>query len=145
MKCLLLHCRAFRYKLDHPTAVADSIDNVAIKAEYENAAVVFIAVEAADALDLLRDATIDIHKFANKCNASIIIINPFAHLSSGLAGSTLAKELLTALVARLTSTMELPIAYTGFGWYKSFMTDVEGHSCSQAFRSYFSGHKDPHV
>lgn len=135
MKCLLLHCKSFSYRLDHPTPVADS-DVDKQDDHFSDALVVFVAAEKKDDIEMARKAAQDILAVQATVKAATIVINPFAHLSSELAKPSLAREVLKELTQSLEVSSPIPVVYTSFGWYKEFTTDVHGHGQSQLFRSY---------
>ncbi len=134
MKCLLLHCRNFSYKFDHATQVAEKNDKR--EDSFENAMVVFVAAEKSDENEIIEAAVKEITNLAQNVKAEKIIINPFSHLTSSLAPSNKALELIKNLVLNLKEKSNLEVVYTSFGWYKSFSMDVFGHDGSQEFREF---------
>ncbi|MFA6322335.1 MAG: threonyl-tRNA synthetase editing domain-containing protein [Candidatus Buchananbacteria bacterium] len=135
MHLLLLHCKEFSYKLDHPTPIADR--NVFEKvSNYQNALVVFVAIEKGDKGEKVDRAILEIIKLADTLKIEKIIINPFAHLSSTLAPAEQAREFSQLISDKLKEKTKLSIIYTSFGWYKSFVMDVFGHSNSQTWREF---------
>jgi len=135
MKCLLLHCGSFHYKLDHPTPAADK-NVLEHENAYENALIAFIAAERGDDVRCIQKASGDIVSLATKVGAGSIVINPFAHLSANLGKPDEARVNLEALAQLIETQTEMPVHYTSFGWYKSFGMEVLGHGDSQVFRSY---------
>jgi threonyl-tRNA synthetase len=135
MKILCLHCQDFSYVLDHPTAVAE-LNVEKNKANYKEALVVFITVEASDNSEKINSVAKEIRKLARKAETQCILLNPFSHLSTTLAPAELAKHLLKLLLDRLVETTDGEVIYTSFGWYKSFLLDVYGHDNSQVFREF---------
>lgn len=135
MKCLLLHCRTFHYKLHHPTAEAEP-DAEGREEVFRNALVVFVAVESGDAHRQVVRAAKDFRRSARRCGTTQIVVNPFVHLTVRPEGPARARELGHELVEAAGSDASLDVAYTSFGWYKEFSVDAYGHANSQLFRGY---------
>lgn len=132
MKLLCLHADRFGYRFDHPTAGADE-HRVGESAEFDEALVVFVAVEPGDEEKVHRAAK-EVRHLAHRCGAPRIVVNPFVHLTADPAAPDEAHEHAEALSGRLAETFDGEVSYTSFGWYKSFRIDVRGDEHSQAFR-----------
>ena len=136
MKLLILDCRTFEYKLDHKTPVGEEIMPEMAQNKYSNPLVIFTAIEDRDEDSEITKVAKDIRKIARANKSEVVIVNPFAHLSSNLAKPEKAVELLIKLTDRLKECPDFKTTRSVFGWYKQFTVDVKGHSNSQIYREY---------
>jgi threonyl-tRNA synthetase len=100
---------------------------------YEEALVVFLAVERADD-DKINHAAKEIRHVARRAGVKRIVINPFVHLTSDPAPPAEAHHDAKRLTARLEETFDGEVIFTSFGWYKAFRIDVRGDDASMFFR-----------
>jgi threonyl-tRNA synthetase len=136
MRLLILDCNKFEYKLDHKTPVGEDVRAEMIEKYFNDVLVVFAAAEDKDDPVIIEKAALDINKLAKLNKSSLIIINPFAHLSSRLAKPQKAIRILDELVDKLKEKKEINSIRGIFGWYKQFVIDVKGHDNSQVYREY---------
>jgi threonyl-tRNA synthetase len=132
MKLLCLHAERFGYTFDHRT-IGGERHAVGAHSEFEDALVVFVAVEPGDATKV-NHAAKEVRHAARRARAARVVVNPFVHLTDAPASSDEAAEVSKALGARLEESFEGEVAYTSFGWYKAFRIDVRGDEHSQIFR-----------
>lgn len=136
MKLLILDCSHFEYKLDHKTSVGENIAASESSGIYTDPLVIFTAVEAQDSEEVIGLAAKDITKIALKNKSRVVIVNPFAHLSSHLAKADKAITFLAMLTTELQKCNGFKTIKSVFGWYKQFRIDVKGHENSQIYREY---------
>jgi threonyl-tRNA synthetase len=137
VRCLLVHCRSFSYRLDHATPVAEP--GVEGSGEsFADALVAFTAIEPDDSSQVTRAARA-IRRQAGRADAAIIVLNPFVHLTATPARPDEAVAVGRRLLARLRDSAAIPVEYTSFGWSKSFQLDALGHHDSQVFREFRAG------
>lgn len=137
MRILLIHSDHLKYKTKSKTRIAEKIDEEKKKGEFQNALVVFTAVEKEDeekADQVVDSAAMEIMEVFNQLKADSIVIYPYAHLSSSLASPSGAKKILKNLEIKLSSK-KLPVSRVPFGWYKSFEISCKGHPLSELSRS----------
>jgi threonyl-tRNA synthetase len=132
VKLLCLHANTFRYRFDHPTPGADEHE-AGEEADFEEALVVFVAVEPGDE-DKINHAAKEVRHLARRADVKRIVVNPFVHLTSEPAQPGEAHEDSERLAERLRETFDGEVAYTSFGWYKAFRIDVRGDEASMFFR-----------
>lgn len=133
MRVLLLHAERFSYT---PTKKAVSqAEEVGGSYSAENALVAFTTVEEGDGEETLHKAADDIAEQAAKVKASVVVVYPYAHLSSNLAPLAEARSLLDRL-SRLLEGRGLAVHKAPFGWYKAFEIKVHGHPIAELSRSY---------
>lgn len=136
MRLLIFDCKKFGYSLHHRTESAEEVPEGLASQAYENALVIFAAVEAGDSENAVLKAVRDIRRIARRNNSKLVVINPFAHLSPALADTSVAVALLDDFAARLRERADFSVVRGIFGWYKEFSIDVNGHRNSQFYREY---------
>ena len=137
MRILLIHSDYLKYKTKSKTKIAEKIDDNKKEGMYENALVVFTAVEKDDETDMdsvVENAINEIKDVFGKVGAEIVVIYPYAHLSSSLSSPEAAKTILTNMEAGLEE-MGLNVKRVPFGWYKSFEVSCKGHPLSELSRT----------
>ncbi|MCD6370024.1 MAG: threonine--tRNA ligase [Thermoplasmata archaeon] len=97
------------------------------KERFKECLVAFISVEKGDK-SIIEKAKEEIVNVAEKVNADKIILYPYAHLSSNLADSNEAMEVLKSLESMLSN---YEVHRAPFGWYKSFVISCKGHPLSE--------------
>jgi threonyl-tRNA synthetase len=136
MRLLILDSNKFKYKLNHKTKVGEEVSEEEFEQDYNNPLTIFITIEEKDAKDMLERVEKDIVKIASENNSQLILLNPFAHLSSKLAKPELAIKLLDQLYEKLIKYKQFKVIRSVFCWYKEFLIDVKGHNNSQIYREY---------
>ena len=137
MRILLIHSDHLKYQTKSKTRIAEEIDEEKKKGQFENALVVFTAVEKEDEKNptaVVDNAVKEIMDVAEKVKAENVVIYPYAHLSSSLGAPKIAKEILANMESALLS-QNLPASRVPFGWYKAFEVSCKGHPLSELSRS----------
>src|SRR5664280_3223470 len=106
MRILLIHSDYLKYKTKSKTRIAEKIEDDKKEGLYENALVVFTAVEKEDETDMdtvVENAVNEIEDVFGKVGAKVVAIYPYAHLSSSSVSYThlRAHETVLDLVCRL--------------------------------------------
>ena len=107
---------------------------------YEECLVAFISVEEGDS-SLLHKAVDEIEDVAKKVNAERIVLYPYAHLSSKLAGASEAMDVLRNLEEEMEKR-GYEVHRAPFGWYKSFVISCKGHPLSELSKEIKSEEKE---
>ncbi|MCD6275639.1 MAG: threonine--tRNA ligase [Thermoplasmata archaeon] len=107
---------------------------------YEECLVAFISVEEGDS-SLLHKAVDEIEDVAKKVNAERIVLYPYAHLSSNLAGASEAMDVLRNLEEEMKKR-GYEVHRAPFGWYKSFVISCKGHPLSELSKEIKSEEKE---
>lgn len=136
MKNLIFFCNTFTYKLDHTTLVAEKYGEVGDFENFKDVLVVFSTVESSDTSGITTEVAKDIRKIARKNGSKIIVINPFAHLSSSLASPESAIKILNEISEKINKENEFTVKRLHFGWYKEFDFNISGKENTQIFREY---------
>jgi threonyl-tRNA synthetase len=140
MRALLIHADKFEYKSKSATKVAEELpEDDPKKHKSKEALVVFCTVESRDTevQALAESASSDILDVFRKVEAERIVLYPYAHLSSDLAGPALAIEVLKATEDAIRAA-DVEVHRAPFGWYKSFEIGCKGHPLSELSRDYTS-------
>ena len=137
MRILLIHSDYLKYKTKSKTRIAEEIEDNKKEGVYENALVVFTAVEKEDEVDMetvVENAINEINDVFGKVGAKTVAIYPYAHLSSSLSAPDAAKKILTNMEIGLEK-LGLNVKRVPFGWYKSFEISCKGHPLSELSRT----------
>jgi threonyl-tRNA synthetase len=137
MRILLIHSDHLKYQTKSKTRIAEEITEEKKKGEFDNALVVFTAVEKEDEKNLtevVEKAAQEIADVTDQVNPDNVVIYPYAHLSSSLGSPDTAKQVLKDLESQLEA-MDLLVFRVPFGWYKSFEVSCKGHPLSELSRS----------
>jgi len=137
MRILLIHSDYLRYKTKSKTKIAEEIEDKKKIGEFENALVVFTAVEKEDEQntdEIVQSAVIEIINVSGQVKPDNIIVYPYAHLSSSLGSPQAAKKILAEIEAKLKEN-GLNASRIPFGWYKSFEISCKGHPLSELSRT----------
>ncbi len=137
MRLLLIHSDYLKYKTKSKTRIAEEIEDDKKEGIYENALVVFTAVEKEDenVMDIVVENAInEIKDVFGKVGAKIVAIYPYAHLSSSLSSPEAAKKILMNMEAGLEE-LGVNVKRVPFGWYKSFEVSCKGHPLSELSRN----------
>jgi threonyl-tRNA synthetase len=134
MRLLLIHADSMSYEVkERALEEAEKIDERQRAGSYENALVVFTAVEEEDAKtpDVVVDAASrEIVDVISKVKADSVLLYPYAHLSSSLARPKEALDVLVKLEEKLKER-GVRVSRAPFGWYKAFTLICKGHPLSE--------------
>lgn len=136
MQLLIIHADSFSYSLTGKTPVAEELDfDKESEVSFDEPLVVFCTVEKSDKADkntIIKKAFREIQGVVAKLKPRVLVLYPYAHLSSSLAEPFFAVEILTALKKELESVAS--VHRSPFGWYKSFKISCKGHPLSESSR-----------
>ncbi|UCE92218.1 MAG: threonine--tRNA ligase [Methanobacteriota archaeon] len=143
MRALLIHADKFEYKSKTPTKYAEELpEDHDKKHKSKDSLVVFSTIESrdGDAEAIASSAAADIIEVVKKVEAESVVLYPYAHLSSDLAGPDVAVKVLKATEEAIRAG-GLEVHRAPFGWYKSFEISCKGHPMSELSRDYTSERK----
>ncbi|MFO8133111.1 MAG: threonine--tRNA ligase [Thermoplasmatota archaeon] len=135
MKLLLLHTDYIEYEAKQK-AIDSAPELDARQDRLDEALAVFVAVERDDEGDVpavVDNAAGEIRSVASRVSVDNVMLYPYAHLSSSLAGFDTAQETLAMLRDRLAET--LTVKQAPFGWYKAFTLRCKGHPLAELSRT----------
>lgn len=128
----MIHAKKFKYKIVSPAIDEyEKISEERGKGDYSNVLVVFTTIESRDDENIIDNAIKEVGKVIKQVKPSIIVIYPYAHLSSDLASPSRALELFKLFEDKARNTYDLRVDRAPFGWYKEFMIECYGHPLSE--------------
>jgi threonyl-tRNA synthetase len=140
MKLLLIHSDFIEYEVKQK-AIPHPEDTTVMKDRMDEALVVFIAVEKVDEsspAQAVEEAAKEIISTAEQLKVSNIMLYPYAHLSSDLAGAKAGKEILISL-EQAVKQGPFTVKRSPFGWYKEFTIKCKGHPLSELSKEIIPG------
>ncbi len=137
MKILFNHAESFEFEVTRRALKSAKEPGEEERcARAENALVAFIAVEKTDEgreQAVAERAVIEAEDILGKVKADVVVVYPYAHLSSNLSSPATAEKILHLIYEKLKSrgykTIKAP-----FGWYKAFRISGKGHPMSELSR-----------
>jgi threonyl-tRNA synthetase len=140
MKLLLIHSDYIEYEVK--TKAIKTPENTTKKHDrFEEALTVFTAIEKIDekgSSQAVKHAVEEITKTADQLKVKNIMLYPYAHLSSDLAGPKKAQEILVDIEYELNQK-NYNVKRSPFGWYKAFKISCKGHPLSELSREIIPG------
>jgi threonyl-tRNA synthetase len=136
MKLLLIHSDFVEWE-PKTKALKSAEEAEKKKCRANEALVVFTAVEKGDEKDYKKaaeNALKEIKDVFKQVKAKIIVLYPYAHLSSDLASPSAGLETMKSMEAELRKA-NIPVRRAPFGWYKSFDIKCKGHPLSELSKS----------
>lgn len=132
MKILTIHSDFLEYEPKKKAfGGAEEITDLK-KQRIDECLVVFTTVEKGDTPKIVQKYVDEIKNIAEKIKPKAIVLYPYAHLSSNLAGAKESKQILKSAEKVLSKDYK---TYTSpFGWYKSFTISCKGHPLSELSR-----------
>ncbi|OLD44630.1 threonine--tRNA ligase [archaeon 13_1_40CM_2_52_4] len=138
MRLLLIHADKFEYESkEKAVKEPESIPDHAKKGTLQDGLVVFTTVEKGDEAspeNTAANAAASIEEVLGWLKTKRVMIYPYAHLSTDLAGREPAIKTLKILEEKL-SEKSYEVSRAPFGWYKSFTISAKGHPLSELSRT----------
>ena len=132
MKLLLIHSDYIEYEVKEK-AIKNPEETKLKHDKFEEALTVFTAVEKIDEKNsnqAVKDTVLEIEKTAEQLKVKNIMLYPYAHLSSNLAGPKKAQQILIEIEYELKNK-NFNVKRSPFGWYKAFKISCKGHPLSE--------------
>ena len=101
------------------------------KVRLEELAVILVAVEQEDDQSVVRLAIEEIKNFCQTVKTNRILIYPYSHLSSNLAATGLATEIIDS-IQKAVANLPFDVHRAPFGWTKGFNIKVKGHPLAES-------------
>ncbi|MBN1677776.1 MAG: threonine--tRNA ligase [Candidatus Thermoplasmatota archaeon] len=143
MRVLLIHADRFEYEVKDPTKMAEPLpEKFERRQSFTEALVAFSTIEGSDedVQGISQVAANDFAEVFSKVNAERLVLYPYAHLSSNLAGPKLAVDVLKATEAAIAAK-GIEVHRSPFGWYKGFEIKCKGHPLSELSREFVAEKK----
>jgi len=141
MKILFIHSDFIEYSVKEKALEnAEPFDKKSER--IDEALVAFVSVESKDNEHVAIKGAKEIADVAEKVSTKRIVVYPYAHLSSSLAGPSTAIEILEKLRKELQD-MGYNVTKVPFGWYKSFTISCKGHPLSELSKQIGGEEEEP--
>ena len=138
LRLLLIHADKFEYESkEKAVKEPESIPDHAKRGGLQDGLVVFTTVEKGDETspeNTATNAAASIEEVLGWLKTSRVMIYPYAHLSTDLAGREPAISTLKILEQKLAEK-GYEVSRAPFGWYKSFTISAKGHPLSELSRT----------
>ncbi len=148
LRLLLIHADKFEYESkEKAVKEPELLPDHAKKGMLQDGLVVFTTVEKGDKAspeNTATNAAASIEEVLGWLKTNRVMIYPYAHLSTDLAGREPAIETLKILETKLAEK-GYEVSRAPFGWYKSFTISAKGHPLSELSRTVTSGQQTRHV
>ncbi len=139
MKILTIHADFIEFEA-RKKALKEAEEVKEGKKRVEECLVVFTAVEKRDEENLpgiTGRYVQEIKDIASQVKAKVLVLYPYAHLSSALAAPRKAEQVL--IDAEKLLVKDFKVTRAPFGWYKSFTLSCKGHPLSELSREFSVG------
>jgi len=148
MRLLLIHADKFEYESkEKAVKEPELLPDHAKKGMLQDGLVVFSTVEKGDEAspeNTATNAAASIEEVLGWLKTKRVMIYPYAHLSTDLAGREPAIATLKILEGKLAEK-GYEVSRAPFGWYKSFTISAKGHPLSELSRTVTSGQQTRHI
>jgi len=145
MRILLIHADRFSFHVTERTSAVSSqaeLDEEAQSGSIGESLVAFIASEKPDEDDIESvsgQAVSTIVDHARELEAKVVMLYPYAHLSSNLSSPRVATKVLARIRQLIEGQDDLEIHEAPFGFYKGFEIECKGHPLSELAKTILPG------
>lgn len=101
------------------------------KVRFDDILVAFIAVEKGDDESIAEQVSDEIRAWLKRIGCNRVLLYPYAHLSSELAGAVNALTMIKKMEAMLNRCDEVSVCTAPFGWTKAFTISIKGHPLAE--------------
>ena len=130
MRILLLHADFIEYQpISKEIQTAEDIPSKSSK-KIDEVIVALVAVEKNDDESLTDQVGTELKAYGQMIKCDNLLIYPYAHLSSDLAGSSTAQSLLNSIEEKSKNLFKT-VNRAPFGWTKSFNIKIKGHPLAE--------------
>ncbi len=130
MRILLLHADFIEYQpISKEIQTAEDIPSKSSK-KIDEVIVALVAVEKDDDESLTDEFGSELKTYGQMIKCDNLLIYPYAHLSSDLAGPSIAQSLLNSIEEKSRKLFKT-VNRAPFGWTKSFNIKIKGHPLAE--------------
>jgi threonyl-tRNA synthetase len=130
MRILLLHADFIEYQpISKEIQTAEDIPSKSSK-KIDEVIVALVAVEKDDDESLTDEVGSELKTYGQMIKCDNLLIYPYAHLSSDLAGPSMAQSLLNSIEEKSRNLFKT-VNRAPFGWTKSFNIKIKGHPLAE--------------
>ncbi len=141
MRILQLDVNSIEYEMIKPEArLYEDADEKTVS--LKNALVALTSIEKGDSEEDVASAVKDLSAFMEKQHIRLLVLYPFAHLSSNLEAPERAMFLLN-LMRKDLGDRGINVVSAPFGWNKKLNLDIKGHPLAETSRTYPGKGKAP--
>jgi threonyl-tRNA synthetase len=138
LRMLMIHADRFEWEVTQRArvSVSDPLTDENRRGTFTDCLVVFVAVEKVDERDLEAAASLatdSISEVIGRLGVEIVVLYPYAHLSTELGSPRAAMRALELLEEKLRGK-GLKAHRSPFGYYKRFLLECKGHPLAESFR-----------
>src|SRR5687768_4082087 len=135
MRILLLHADFIEYQpISKEIQTAEDIPSKSSK-KIEEVIVALVAVEKDDDESLTDEVGSELKTYGQMIKCDNLLIYPYAHLSSDLAGPSMAQSLLNSIEEKSRKLFKT-VNRAPFGWTKSFNIKIKGHPLAEQSKTF---------
>ena len=130
MRILLLHADFIEYQpISKEIQTAEEIASKSSK-KIDEVVVALVAVEKDDDESLVDEVVSELKAYGQIIKCDNLLVYPYAHLSSDLAGPSIAQFILKTIEEK-SKNLFMTVNRAPFGWTKSFNIKVKGHPLAE--------------
>ncbi|MFN4336264.1 MAG: threonine--tRNA ligase [Candidatus Nitrosocaldus sp.] len=131
MRVLALHSNFIEYEpIEREIDAAEEAEK-GKKVRFDDILVAFIAVEKGDDESIAEQVSDEIRAWLKRIGCNRVLLYPYAHLSSELAGAVNALTMIKKMEAMLNRCDEVSVCTAPFGWTKAFTISIKGHPLAE--------------
>ncbi len=135
MRILLLHADFIEYQpISKEIQTAEDIPSKSSK-KIDEVIVALVAVEKDDDESLTDEVGSELKTYGQMIKCDNLLIYPYAHLSSDLAGPSMAQSLLNSIEEKSRNLFKT-VNRAPFGWTKSFNIKIKGHPLAEQSKTF---------
>ena len=135
MRILLLHADFIEYQpISKEIQTAENIPSKSSK-KIDEVIVALVAVEKDDDESLTDEVGSELKTYGQMIKCDNLLIYPYAHLSSDLAGPSMAQSLLSSIEEKSRNLFKT-VNRAPFGWTKSFNIKIKGHPLAEQSKTF---------
>src|ERR687898_1597312 len=135
MRILLLHADFIEYQpISKEIQTAEDIPSKPSK-KIDEVIVALVAVEKDDDESLTDEVGSELKTYGQMIKCDNLLIYPYAHLSSDLAGPSMAQSLLRSIEEKSRNLFKT-VNRAPFGWTKSFNIKIKGHPLAEQSKTF---------
>src|ERR671911_854513 len=135
MRILLLHADFIEYQpISKEIQTAEDIPSKSSK-KIDEVIVALVAVEKDDDESLTDEVGSELKTYGQMIKCDNLLIYPYAHLSSDLAGPSMAQSLLRSIEEKSRNLFKT-VNRAPFGWTKSFNIKIKGHPLAEQSKTF---------
>jgi threonyl-tRNA synthetase len=145
MRILLIHASRFSFSVTERTSAvsaAAELDEKDLKGAVGDSLVAFLCSEKTDEdgiESVASETATAIADHAGEVRTAVVMLYPYAHLSSNLSSPRVATKVIDRVRELLAAHADLDVHAAPFGFYKAFEIECKGHPLSELAKTIVPG------